>query len=225
MLKSSLPTSRDDRARAYLNVLFEINARLGLIKSLKLLNLPDGLAREVCYLQLRHICELMAIGCLVIQGDYKSSRSLTGEYNPQRMFRSLGRLYPRFFPQSVTITREADIIDIRGRLNPEAITREELEHLWSTTGNYLHRLKINNFFRPENWAARDIWTEIESYVAKFEALLNPHAIEMHNPNILVFASLDGDGGKPGLTFVEYGAEKADLIHYHGRGETLYWRDQ
>jgi hypothetical protein len=104
MAKPSLPTSKDERARAYLQVLFEVNARSEFLKSLKSSNLPYGISREVCHLQLRHICELVAIGCLVVQGDYTSSADLSGEYNPQKVFRGLEKLYAGFFPQAASIT-------------------------------------------------------------------------------------------------------------------------
>jgi hypothetical protein len=103
MTKPSLPTSKEDRARAYLQVLFEISARLQFIKSMESANLPYGISREVCHLQLPHICELVAIGCLIVQGDYTSSPDLSGEYNPQKVFRGLEK-YDGFFPQSASIT-------------------------------------------------------------------------------------------------------------------------
>ena len=31
--------------------------------------LPEGILRELCYLQLRMLCELIALGALVIHGD------------------------------------------------------------------------------------------------------------------------------------------------------------
>ena len=70
MAKPSLPISKEEKAGAYLNVLSEINARLRFIKTIRLSTLPYRIVRELCHLQLRHICELVAIGCLVVQGDY-----------------------------------------------------------------------------------------------------------------------------------------------------------
>jgi hypothetical protein len=224
MAKPSLPTSKDERARAYLQVLFEVNARLEFLKSLKSSNLPYGISREVCHLQLRHICELVAIGCLVVQGDYTSSAELSGEYNPQKVFRGLEKLYAGFFPQAASITTVNGNLDIHANANPAAMTRKEMETLWGKTGNYLHRLKIKNFFREEEAAESNFWPELDTYVMKLEALLNPHIIPMHNPKVLVIAGLDGDNGKPNLSFVEYRINnEAHLHHFHGRGEPPYWR--
>lgn len=101
------------------------------------------------------------------------------------------------------------------------MTRKEMETLWGKTGNYMHRLKIKNFFTAD--ATPDIWPEIDGYVAKLEALLNPHAIAMHNPKTLVVAELDGDNGRPKLSFVEYTNNGVQLHQFNGRGETPYWR--
>ena len=82
MTKVPLPSSKEDKAAAYLAVLMEINARLQIINITKSSGTLHGIAREICYLQLRHICELVAIGCLVIQGDYTISTEC--EYSPAK---------------------------------------------------------------------------------------------------------------------------------------------
>src|SRR5271170_1860695 len=140
LTQTTLPASQDERSRAYLNVLFEINARMKFIPSVKLANLPNGIARELCHLQLRHICELVAIGCLVIQADYSAAR---GEYDPKKVFRALNR-YPRFFPSPAILERDEGgyLTNIEFAPNPLAMTRSELESLWVKTGTYLHRLTI-----------------------------------------------------------------------------------
>jgi len=226
MPKPSLPESRDERARAYLNVLFEIDSRLNYVLALESANLPFGLAREICQLQFRHVCELVAIGCLVIQGDYKSLRIFHDEYNPQTVFKGMSRLFQGFFPQSAEMVKneKEEIIEIVVGSRTKAITRSELEQLWNKSGNYLHRLKIHNFFKSEHWSSADIWPEVRNTVARIRSLLNPHVISMHSPKLLVVAGLDGDRGKPNLMFVAYRLDGAvDISHFHGRGETPFWR--
>ena len=224
MPKPPLPQSRDERARAYLNVLFEINARLNYIPTLEKSDLPLGLAREVCQLQFRHICELITIGCLVIQGDYR--RPFHDEYNPQNVFKGLSRLYKGFFPLSAEFQIENGVlVAVEGRQKHNAMTRSDIEQLWSNSGKYLHRLKIHNFFRPEHWAVDNFWPETNVTIERIKFLLNPHVIAMNDPKILVVAGLDGDHGKkPNLMFVNSRPDgKVDLTHFHGRGETPYWR--
>jgi hypothetical protein len=224
MAKAALPTSKDDRARAYLYVLFEIKERLRLIKTMRLSTLPYGIVRELCQLQLRHVCELVAIGCLVIQGDYTSSAGLTDEYNPAKIFRSLDGKYEGCFPQAAIISQVNNAWNITVNTKPDAMTRTELEKLWSMTGNYAHRLKIKNFFRVEDENDAKFWPSIENYIAKIETLLNPHVVPMHNPKILVVAGLDGDCGNPNLSFFEYlPGNQLAVRQFNQRGESPFWR--
>ncbi len=222
MAKPSFPKSKNERAYAHLQVLFEINARLQIIESVKQINAPFGIAREICYLQLRHICELVAIGSVIVQGDYTSSPDFTGEYAPSKVFKSLDKHYPGSFPQTLVIEKGENGIQFKCNVSRNEMTRKEMEELWGRTGNFLHRLKLKNFFREET--ELNIWPEIDQHTAKLKALLNPHAIAMHKPKILVCASLYGDGGHPDLAFLEYKTDGTMEMHqFKGRGETAFWR--
>lgn len=69
---------------------------------------------------------LVAIGCLVVQGDYTSSPDFSGEYNPQKVFRGLEKLYEGFFPQSASILIKNGHLDIKIYKNARAaMTRKE----------------------------------------------------------------------------------------------------
>lgn len=224
MAKPSLPTTTDDRARAYLGVLFEIAARLRFLQSLKGSTSPYGISREICYLQLRHICELVAIGCIVIQGDYISHKTLKGEYNPQAIFKSMDKLYEGSFPQPYLMTTAAHGGHIyQFNHTPNAMTRQEMEILWGKTGNYLHRLKIEHFFRPEQQTDSNIWAEIDPYIDKLKTLLSRHGVPMHKPKIMVLGELHIDGGNPTITFLEYKGQSMEVHQFTGQGETAYWR--
>lgn len=224
MAKPSLPTSKQDKASAYLNVLFEIKSRLQLIQQTKSSNLPYGIAREVCHLQLRHICELIAIGCLIVQGDYTSAPQFKDEYRPPNIFRALEK-YEGFFPQPATITVDANgNRDIQFNNHPNAMTRQEVERLWGMTGNFLHRLKIGSFFRREDVSPERPWTEVETNVDGLIALLQTHGIAMHRPKTMVLGSLDGNASHPDVTFLEYLDDGTIAAHYFtGKGETPYWK--
>lgn len=123
--KPQMPTSKEEKATAYLNVLSEINARLRLIKSVKLSTLPYGIVRELCHLQLRHICELIAIGCLIVRGDYASS---SDHYSPSKIFRVLEKSYEGFFPQP---------LDRLHRLRLRGVIEKDSARGWRLPGEHL----------------------------------------------------------------------------------------
>jgi hypothetical protein len=68
--------------------------------------LSGPIIRESCFLQLRFMCELIALGCLVAHGDINSTKStrLKDEYAPDKILKQLGQLHPDFYPFPATVT-------------------------------------------------------------------------------------------------------------------------
>jgi hypothetical protein len=141
--KPQMPTSKEEKATAYLNVLSEINARLRLIKSVKPSTLPYGIVRELCHLQLRHICELITIGCLIVQGDYASS---SDDYSHSKIFRAIDKLYEGFFPQPVSITTYNNNTHYHANAKILAITRKEIETIWGSPEIIFIDYRLGSFF-------------------------------------------------------------------------------
>jgi hypothetical protein len=63
--------------------------------------LPGTPLREFCFLQLRMLCEVIALACLVAHGDIPATRAkrLQREWSPDRILAELEKLHPHFFPQ------------------------------------------------------------------------------------------------------------------------------
>ena len=59
---------------------------------------PPAITQDSCYLQLRLVCETIAVACLVAHGDV-ASRKLRGEYQADKILNALERLHPRFYPR------------------------------------------------------------------------------------------------------------------------------
>src|SRR3981081_1016837 len=59
--------------------------------------------REFSYLQLRMICELIALGCLVAHGDIPATKSKTlrRAWSADEIFKALEKLHPDFYPHPV----------------------------------------------------------------------------------------------------------------------------
>ena len=56
------------------------------------------IAEEICYLKLRMICELIAIGCLIINEEVSSKKSyLLKTYKTDWIISQMTRLHPNFF--------------------------------------------------------------------------------------------------------------------------------
>jgi hypothetical protein len=59
---------------------------------------------EFCYLQLRMICESIALACLIAQGHVGIVKKLRKEYAADRIIKELEKLHPDFFPRPARTT-------------------------------------------------------------------------------------------------------------------------
>ena len=86
----------------YCNLMEEIKRRIEVIVSVErqTIAVPVIVALELCYLQLRLICETIALGCLVAHGDVTGTQSgkMKKAYEADWILNNLERLHPKFYP-------------------------------------------------------------------------------------------------------------------------------
>ena len=93
-----MPTPRQTQAlNLYRGIMVEIRVRIAAIDSGTgnyLLTIPPQIVREHCYLQLRMICELIAFGCLVANGEIKEVQQpkLQKQWTADKIMEELERL-------------------------------------------------------------------------------------------------------------------------------------
>jgi hypothetical protein len=151
---------------------------------------PLNLTVEICHLQFRHIAELVTIGCLLALGDFKLYRSFQNSYNPKEVFKRLDSIWPHSFPVSTETTWINNEYNVLVGKKASAISRPELEQLWAKSGNTLHRLSIQKYFkqRQPNEAASSL-EDVKSTTAKIVDLLDSHAIFLPSPKRMLSVSL------------------------------------
>ncbi|WP_310498471.1 hypothetical protein [Sandarakinorhabdus sp.] len=167
----------ESASTTYRGLLVEIKYRTEAISAVlnKEVPLRAKIAEELCYLQLRMICELIAIGCLVIHGSMKPKADLYTTHKADYIIKNLSRLHPKFFP--VPLEAE-DIIEdgIPSWVHKTTgfLTQTDLVNLWNRhAGGALHRGHAKNILendRPLKFA------EITGWRDKIIALLNRHII-------------------------------------------------
>jgi hypothetical protein len=66
-----------DILNPYCELMEEVKRRQAVIQSLiaKQVSLPQIVAFELCFLQLRYICELIALSCLTAHGDIEATQT------------------------------------------------------------------------------------------------------------------------------------------------------
>jgi hypothetical protein len=131
--------------------------------------LPNGTICEFCFLQLRMLCELIALGCLTAHGDLETGK-LKEAYQADRIIRRLEQLHPKFYPYAATDGETGT------ELKEGSFTKEELMKLYWKCGDVLHRGSIQTLWSRLRYA--DAVEEIRTWKEKIEALLSDHAIFM-----------------------------------------------
>src|SRR5690349_20608651 len=87
---------------SYGKIMVEVKSRISAIDTLLQgqTRLPNDRAVESCFLQLRMISELVALGCLIAHGDITETQSsrFQKEYSSDRILSRLESLHTEFFP-------------------------------------------------------------------------------------------------------------------------------
>jgi hypothetical protein len=172
----------------------EIKYRTGAIDAILAGQVPlrAKFAEEMCYLQLRMICELIAIGCLVIHREMGTIKAdLFKTYKADWIMSELAKLHPKFFPVALEMEDSTEA-DPPSWVHKKAgfITREGLAQLWAKeAGSQLHRGSARNILtndRPLDFA------KVRSWRDKIVGLLTRHIIASSDEkHICYFIMNDG----------------------------------
>lgn len=138
----------------YASLMEEIKIRIAAIDAGtggQLKALPPAIIREHCYLQLRMICELIALGCIAAHGDLNQTKKLRKEWAADKIMDELGILHPDFFPQPVS-AQSAPVGEISAHhLSSETkgLTKDGLIALYHECGDILHKGTVKKLLKPK----------------------------------------------------------------------------
>jgi hypothetical protein len=141
--------------------------------------LPPPALREFCFLQLRMLCELIALACLIAHGDITATQTkkLRQEWSPDRILAELEKLHPHFFPQP---GRDAPPTEGAHRqfeaLQAGYLTKAELLSLYGMCGRELHRGSIKSLFTATGPQPPADYSDIRNWRRKISELLGLHLI-------------------------------------------------
>jgi hypothetical protein len=137
----------------YCDLIVELKYRIECIDKIldKKIPLRMKIAEEICYLQLRMICELIAIGCLIINEEISSKKSyLLKTYKTDWIISQMTRLHPNFF--LTPLENEDSKEDPPQRVHKKIgfLTKEDLATLWNKhAGSHLHRGSARNILNND----------------------------------------------------------------------------
>lgn len=164
----------------YANILEEIKLRIANINhcTMGFSGLTPPFVKEVCYLQIRMICELVAMGCLAAHGDIKGSNSsnLRSFWSAADIMNALEKLHPHFYPQPIKQTRTASGIHIEAV--DSALAKSDFLAMYGKCGDALHRGNIKKLLKGQ-FPNQINYPEITTKAQLFIDLLSNHMLVMH----------------------------------------------
>ena len=186
----------------YCLLMEELKRRRNIIADVSKFNLPQGIAIELCYLQLRMICELIALGCLAAHGDIPAARSgkMRKEYRPGTILSELERLHADFYPVPGRQILGSNGAPIRvERITEPYLTKSNLMTLWSECGKILHRGSMKDIDRP---FVVD-FNKIAEWDKQLLKLLSHHQIQLRDDRYQLWIIMQGKGnGRASVTLME-----------------------
>lgn len=173
--------NRKEEIRLYCSLMEEAKGRFAIINKAyqNQEDFPPMMVREICYLQFRFICEIVALACLVAHGDIPEAKALKDTYEPGKIIKRLEALKPFFYPQPMELIRdeEAKKAILHGRPELNHLSRKELPILWGMAGGVLHRTPMVKMIALKK-ADPDSFADIFDWSAKLTGLLNTHWITL-----------------------------------------------
>jgi len=188
-----------DAACSYLPLMHELASRLDLIGRFckRDYDIPFPYAREFIYLQLRQVCELIALGCLQLHGDLPiaSLKTSKAEWNAGKIMHLLSRHHSHCFPMCVKTNAGPDGLSITANHNPDALTFDEYNSLYHECGKFLHRGSIRAMQAASPLNESDL-ENLVRWHRKIIALLNEHMVGRASHISFYLISLRTEAGFP-----------------------------
>lgn len=198
-----MPSKDQKTLKLYVELMEELKVRIHCIYftlSGKA-NLPSPIVRELCYQQLRFICELLCLSCLVAHGDIAdlSAHKLGRAYSADDIIKKLTRLRPHFYPMAI---KERVIGQLPGGFSHREVefvetsplTKEDLLTIYGNTHKHLHRGSLHGIMTSDTaWDAKVNGEEIAGTISRFRDLLNSHAIAIDERRVMLCHLARPDG--------------------------------
>jgi hypothetical protein len=184
-----------DRYRALME---EIKWRSEIIDKAHTLPFPRaGAAIELSYLQLRMICEVIAVGCLLVHGDVPASRTakLKKEYKADLIIKALQGLHSDFYPVPCEIKYDLNNQPwhmVEPTILTPLLDKQSLRLLYYEAGDILHRGTLEFVASAK---IRKVKLEtIQGWVTKIRQLLHNHRIQLMGGEHELWIDMHGPEG-------------------------------
>lgn len=140
--------------------------------------LSDWAINEICYLQLRLICESIALACLSAHGeDLGVIRRMLREWSANTIMNNLEALHPDFFPRAVHFTGMHGNTAVHEKV-VGAMTKAEFIVMYGQVHQQMHQGNLKEVFSNQH-LTRD-FEPIREYCTRLTQLLEQHEFSLRD---------------------------------------------
>jgi hypothetical protein len=169
-----------DASNLYASLLEEAKGRIASIDTAisGRMHLPAQLIREYSYLQIRMLCELIALGCLIAHGDIVAAHTetLRTAWSANKIIRRLEKLHSNFYPHPIHLSVTPGHVHF-DRLESGFLIKGELLELYNKEcGKELHRGSLTDLLTAKKQTSPQDFVDIAQWTNKIIMLLNQHHI-------------------------------------------------
>lgn len=197
--------TREEAAAVYAAVMDEIKVRISAARSeLSILyeKQPDPTAfvhAEAAYLQVRFVCELIALGALTAHHDAPgaASKSFQDEWHADQLLKKLADINVESFPRAVRPKSTDEPLNLEFNDGAQ-LTREQLGMIYGRCGNFLHRGRLRR--GPKGLRRPYDVKQIEDWLDGLIGLLEYHVILIPTLRSVLIVKLGAPGESVSIRF-------------------------
>lgn len=178
------------RNQLYANLMDELKARLDIITSAVAgkTGYPPVIVRELCWLQLRLLCELIALACLVAHGDIEALKShkVGKAYSADDILKRLERLRPHFYPMASKKQQNPAGGFFMEIINPSPLPKDDLLDLYGKSHQKLHRGSLKKMLSMDKPIDMNVnYAEILEWSLRINMLMSHHTIAISDSDLIL----------------------------------------
>ena len=183
----------------YVSFMQELKVRLFAVRDM-LSSLPNGgghqgfLTAESCFLQVRFICELMALACLAAHEPIGLSKRLLKEWHADDIFKALGEINDQCFPSPISIggsVQKGTAFHVQPH---DGLKRGDLREIYNGCGAALHRGVLQTALAGQ--ARNYDLDQVNRWCVGFWKLLQEHILHVPQLGRVFLVKLDPDPNVP-----------------------------
>lgn len=181
----------------YQDLMVEAKARVLSINTLTndQRGIPSPLIHEYGVLQIRMLCEIIGLACLVAHGDLvaQSKADLRKTYAPGQIFSELEQLHDDFYPVPFHPQKTKTGLHFAEYAGAPYLTKAEVSSVWGRCGDTLHKGGLKKLLKARNPVQKN-FLDLQEWGQKILNLLSNHRIITIDQRLVFVCILENANG-------------------------------